>query len=262
MDQSIQVVGGHDEAVALTDVAPAPHQQVPTQTVLQGSSQVLIEDRVQVVIISSCTKQEKKPSDVNRSVLFTAEATTGVSYVQKANVPGFLSSCEERRVLVWSTLLVLQVNNGTHYYVDFLDCNQVVCHSVSNISSQAIVYFLCFLLVVSFPELDRTNIWREEYCATKQGVERCGKECWDKGLEEKHGWVWGDGSQGNGSHRSPLKQFMTSSPRTRSKLYRSLGLILGDLCFIQAYNTSPFWLVVHQPFISPPPRTMHYVGGS
>lgn len=44
--QSVEVVGGQDEAVARAVVPPASQQQVSTQTVLQGARQVLIENRV------------------------------------------------------------------------------------------------------------------------------------------------------------------------------------------------------------------------
>ena len=53
MYEGVEVVGGHDEAVALGHITPTPHQQVPTQTVLEGARQVLVEDRVEVVVISA-----------------------------------------------------------------------------------------------------------------------------------------------------------------------------------------------------------------
>jgi len=49
--EGVEGVGGHDEDVALLGVAPATHQQVPTQAVLQRPRQVLVEDRVQVVVV-------------------------------------------------------------------------------------------------------------------------------------------------------------------------------------------------------------------
>ena len=53
VDECVEVVGGHDEAVALSGRPPAPQQQVATQAVLQRARQVLVEDRVQVVIVST-----------------------------------------------------------------------------------------------------------------------------------------------------------------------------------------------------------------
>lgn len=44
MDESIQVVGGQDEAVSGAKVAPSTQQEVSTQAVLQGTGEVLIED--------------------------------------------------------------------------------------------------------------------------------------------------------------------------------------------------------------------------
>ena len=49
--QSVQVVGGQDEAVAGAEVAPAAQEEVSTQAVLQGAGKVLVEDRVQIVVI-------------------------------------------------------------------------------------------------------------------------------------------------------------------------------------------------------------------
>lgn len=51
--ESIEVVGGQDEAVSSAVVSPATQQKVPTQRVLQRARQMLVEDRVQVVIIST-----------------------------------------------------------------------------------------------------------------------------------------------------------------------------------------------------------------
>lgn len=44
MHQSIQVVGGQDEAIPSTKVAPATQEEVSTQAVLQRARKVLIED--------------------------------------------------------------------------------------------------------------------------------------------------------------------------------------------------------------------------
>ena len=53
MYEGVEVVGGHDEAVPLVGVAPAAHGQVPAQAVLQRASQVLVEDGVEVVVVST-----------------------------------------------------------------------------------------------------------------------------------------------------------------------------------------------------------------
>lgn len=51
--KSIEVVRGQDEAVSSAVVSPAAQQKVATQWVLQRARQMLVEDRVQVVIIST-----------------------------------------------------------------------------------------------------------------------------------------------------------------------------------------------------------------
>lgn len=51
--QGVEVVRGQDEAVAGAVVAPAAQHQVPTQRVLQRARQVLIEDGVEVVVVSA-----------------------------------------------------------------------------------------------------------------------------------------------------------------------------------------------------------------
>lgn len=60
--EGVEVVGGHDEAVSLLYVTPAPQHQVPTQTVLKGTSQVLVEYRVQVVVVGTWRKETE---DIN-----------------------------------------------------------------------------------------------------------------------------------------------------------------------------------------------------
>lgn len=57
--ESIEVIGGQDEAVACAIVSPAAQQQISAQGVLQRSCQVLIEDWVQIVIVTAW-KQKKK----------------------------------------------------------------------------------------------------------------------------------------------------------------------------------------------------------
>lgn len=51
MDQSVKVVGGQDEAVARAEVAPSAQEEVSAQAVLQGTGEVLIEYRVQIVVV-------------------------------------------------------------------------------------------------------------------------------------------------------------------------------------------------------------------
>lgn len=49
--ESVQVVGGQDEAVPGAEVSPAAQEEVPTKAVLQGAGQMLVEDGVQVVVV-------------------------------------------------------------------------------------------------------------------------------------------------------------------------------------------------------------------
>ena len=53
VDESVEVVGRNDETVALQHAAPAAQQQITTQTVLQRPSQMLVEYRVEVVVIGA-----------------------------------------------------------------------------------------------------------------------------------------------------------------------------------------------------------------
>lgn len=53
VDESVQIVGGHDEAVPLEGVTPPTHRQIPTKAALQGARQMFVEDRVEVVVIST-----------------------------------------------------------------------------------------------------------------------------------------------------------------------------------------------------------------
>ncbi|PWA22650.1 hypothetical protein CCH79_00001897 [Gambusia affinis] len=50
---SVEVIRRQDEAVARAVVAPATEQQVATQAVLQRARQVLVENRVQVVVVGA-----------------------------------------------------------------------------------------------------------------------------------------------------------------------------------------------------------------
>ena len=51
--QGVEVVGGQDEAVPGAAVPPAAQQEVPAQRVLQRARQVLVEDGVQVVVVTA-----------------------------------------------------------------------------------------------------------------------------------------------------------------------------------------------------------------
>ena len=53
MDETVEVVRGEDEAVSLLDLSPPPKHQVPSQAVLQGPGQVLVEDGIEIVVVSS-----------------------------------------------------------------------------------------------------------------------------------------------------------------------------------------------------------------
>ena len=52
VDQTVEGVGGQDEAVALTHAAPPPETNVAGQRVLEGPGQVLVKYRVEVVVVS------------------------------------------------------------------------------------------------------------------------------------------------------------------------------------------------------------------
>ena len=51
MNQCIEIIRCHDEAIAAADIAPPPHHDIPTQGMLQRSRQMLVENRVQVVVV-------------------------------------------------------------------------------------------------------------------------------------------------------------------------------------------------------------------
>jgi len=53
MDECIEIVRRNDEAVTLQHAAPPAKQQVTTQTVLQRTCEVLVEYRVEVVVVSA-----------------------------------------------------------------------------------------------------------------------------------------------------------------------------------------------------------------
>ena len=52
VDQAVEVVGCEDEAVALLHGAPPAQHQVPGEAVLQGPGEVLVEDGVEVIVVS------------------------------------------------------------------------------------------------------------------------------------------------------------------------------------------------------------------
>lgn len=58
--KGIEVVWCQDKAVPRAVGAPAAQQQVSTQRMLQWAGQVLIKDRVQVVVISTFMWRKKK----------------------------------------------------------------------------------------------------------------------------------------------------------------------------------------------------------
>lgn len=64
--ESIEVVWGQDETVSRAVVSPAAQQKVPAQGVLQGARQVFIEDRVQVIVISTYSREKRKRQDTIR----------------------------------------------------------------------------------------------------------------------------------------------------------------------------------------------------
>ena len=53
VDETVEIVRGEDEAVALLDGAPPAQHQVAGQAVLQGASEMLVEDGVEIVVVST-----------------------------------------------------------------------------------------------------------------------------------------------------------------------------------------------------------------
>ena len=51
--ETVEIVGSQDEAVALLDGAPSAEHEVPRQAVLQRASEVLVEDGVEIVVVST-----------------------------------------------------------------------------------------------------------------------------------------------------------------------------------------------------------------
>lgn len=57
VDQGVEVVGGQNEAVSRIVVSPSAQHEVATEGVLQRARQILIEDGVQVAVITTCRGQ-------------------------------------------------------------------------------------------------------------------------------------------------------------------------------------------------------------
>ena len=53
VNETVEIVRGQDEAVALLDGAPPAQHQVAGQAVLQGASEMLVEDGVEIVVVST-----------------------------------------------------------------------------------------------------------------------------------------------------------------------------------------------------------------
>ena len=53
VNETVEIVGGQDEAVALLDGAPPAQHQVAGQAVLQGASEMLVENGVEIVVVST-----------------------------------------------------------------------------------------------------------------------------------------------------------------------------------------------------------------
>ena len=51
--ETVEVVRGEDEAVALLDGAPAAQHEVACQAVLEGPCEMLVEDGVEIVVVST-----------------------------------------------------------------------------------------------------------------------------------------------------------------------------------------------------------------
>ena len=53
VNETVEIVRGQDEAVALLDGAPPAQHQIAGQAVLQGASEMLVEDGVEIVVVST-----------------------------------------------------------------------------------------------------------------------------------------------------------------------------------------------------------------
>ena len=100
-------------------------------------------------------------------------------------IPGFLSSWEDNLVFEWSTLLVLENKSNLMLafpwfpYCQKLKRRDWKIHALFGGEFQN-------LLVITFPELDRSRIGRDKYCTSKKRVQRCGKESRDTSLNKQH----------------------------------------------------------------------------
>lgn len=100
--------------------------------------------------------------------------------------PGFLSNWEASRVFEWSTLLVLQENGKEQHILEVQESVRVYltlkCLKKQKQKNSS--------LVVSLPELDRTDIRSDENGAAQKGIEGGGEDCWHYSLDKQHGRVW------------------------------------------------------------------------
>ena len=53
VNETVEIVRGQDEAVALLHGAPPAQHEVPSEAVLQGPGEVLVEDGVEIVVVST-----------------------------------------------------------------------------------------------------------------------------------------------------------------------------------------------------------------
>ena len=53
VNETVEIVRGQDEAVALLDGAPPAQHQIAGQAVLQGAGEMLVEDGVEIVVVST-----------------------------------------------------------------------------------------------------------------------------------------------------------------------------------------------------------------
>ena len=53
VDETVEIVRGQDEAVALLDGAPPAQHEVAGQAVLEGASEMLVENGVEIVVVST-----------------------------------------------------------------------------------------------------------------------------------------------------------------------------------------------------------------
>lgn len=53
VDETVEIVGGQEKAVALLDGAPAAEGQIAVEAVLKRAGQLLVEDGVEVVVVGA-----------------------------------------------------------------------------------------------------------------------------------------------------------------------------------------------------------------